>query len=121
MMLQRDRPTDYVIGTGVMHSVRDLVEAAFDRVGLDWEKYVVVDQTLIRPAEVDVLCANPARARAELGWVPEVSFEELVADDGRRRSARDQFLVAPRAAAAASWPRRRHGVAAAAATGSRRW
>jgi GDPmannose 4,6-dehydratase len=78
LMLQQGEPTDYVIGTGIMHSVRDLVEAAFTCVGLDWEKYVKVDPAMIRPAEVDVLCANPDRARTELGWTPQVSFSELV-------------------------------------------
>jgi GDPmannose 4,6-dehydratase len=77
-MLQGERPKDYVIGTGVMHSVRDLVELAFARVGLDWQQYVVIDHAFIRPAEVDVLQADPALARAELGWSPKVSFEELV-------------------------------------------
>ncbi len=78
LMLQREQPTDYVIGTGEVHTVRDLVEAAFGCVGLDWEKYVTVDPTLIRRAEVDVLCANPARAREELGWTPQVPFHQLV-------------------------------------------
>jgi GDPmannose 4,6-dehydratase len=78
LMVQQDQPTDYVIGTGEMHSVRELVQAAFDCVGLDWEKYVVVDSSLIRPAEVDVLCANPTRAREELGWTPSVTFSQLV-------------------------------------------
>jgi GDPmannose 4,6-dehydratase len=77
-MLQGDQPKDYVIGTGVMHSVRDLVELAFARVGLGWQQYVVIDPAFIRPAEVDVLQADPALARAELGWSPKVSFEELV-------------------------------------------
>ncbi|HEX6644829.1 MAG TPA: GDP-mannose 4,6-dehydratase [Gemmatimonadales bacterium] len=77
-MLQQEEPRDYVIGTGVSHSVRDLVEAAFSHVGLDWTKYVRVDSRYIRPAEVDVLTADPAKARQELGWEPRVSFRELV-------------------------------------------
>jgi GDPmannose 4,6-dehydratase len=77
-MLQADQPKDYVIGTGVMNSVRDLVELAFARAGLDWQQYVVIDPAFIRPAEVDVLQADPALARAELGWSPRVSFQELV-------------------------------------------
>jgi GDPmannose 4,6-dehydratase len=77
-MLQPDQPKDYVIGTGVMNSVRDLVELAFARAGLDWQQYVVIDPAFIRPAEVDVLQADPALARAELGWSPRVSFQELV-------------------------------------------
>jgi GDPmannose 4,6-dehydratase len=78
LMLQQDTPKDYVIGTGVMHSVRQLCQAAFERVGLDYEKYVVVDPRFIRPAEVDLLLANPTKAREELGWLPEVSFEEMI-------------------------------------------
>jgi GDPmannose 4,6-dehydratase len=77
-MLQADQPKDYVIGTGVLNSVRDLVELAFARAGLDWQQYVVIDPAFIRPAEVDVLQADPALARAELGWSPKVSFQELV-------------------------------------------
>jgi GDPmannose 4,6-dehydratase len=79
LMLQQKEPKDYVIGTGVTHSVRDLVQAAFGHVGLDYEKYVKVDPRFIRPAEVDLLLADPSRARAELGWEPKVGFEELVA------------------------------------------
>ena len=78
-MLQQPEPRDYVIGTGVSHSVRDLVEAAFLHVGLDWEQHVRVDPDFIRPAEVDVLTGDASRARAELGWTPTVSFRELVA------------------------------------------
>lgn len=78
-MLQQPEARDYVVGTGVAHSVRDLVEIAFGHVGLDWRKHVVVDPRFIRPAEVDLLVADAGRARAELGWRPTVSFEELVA------------------------------------------
>jgi GDPmannose 4,6-dehydratase len=78
-MLQQPEPRDYVIGTGVSHSVRDLVEAAFTHVGLDWERYVRVDSDFIRPAEVDVLTGDASMARSELGWSPTVSFGELVA------------------------------------------
>jgi GDPmannose 4,6-dehydratase len=77
-MLQQPEPDDYVIGTGATHSVRDLVEAAFSHVGLDWSKHVVVDPRFIRPAEVDLLQADPAKARTRLGWTPTVGFEELV-------------------------------------------
>jgi GDPmannose 4,6-dehydratase len=79
MMLQRDEPSDYVVATGVEHSVRDFVETAFERAGLDWEAHVVVDPALLRPAEVEHLLGDPSRARAELGWDARVSFEELVA------------------------------------------
>jgi len=77
-MLQQDTPKDYVVGTGVTHSVQDLVEVAFAHAGLDWRKYVAVDTKFYRPAEVDVLIADPARARTELAWQPTVSFESLV-------------------------------------------
>jgi GDPmannose 4,6-dehydratase len=77
-MLQPDEPNDYVIGTGVSHSVEDLVRIAFEQVGLDWRQYVVQDPRFYRPAEVDVLLADPTRARTELGWEPTTSFEELV-------------------------------------------
>jgi GDPmannose 4,6-dehydratase len=77
-MLQQDEPRDYVIGTGKTHSVGDLVRVAFEHVGLDWRRHVVQDPKFYRPAEVDLLLANPARAKAELGWTPTTSFEELV-------------------------------------------
>ncbi len=77
-MLQPKEPSDYVIGTGEAHSVRDLVETAFAHVELDWRKYVITDPAFMRPAEVDVLLANPAKARAELGWKPAVGFKGLV-------------------------------------------
>ncbi|XVQ84629.1 GDP-mannose 4,6-dehydratase [Microbispora siamensis] len=79
MMLSAAEPEDYVIGTGRTHSVRELVEAAFAAADLDWERYVVCDASLHRPAEVDLLCADPKKARTQLGWEPTVSFEELVA------------------------------------------
>jgi GDPmannose 4,6-dehydratase len=77
-MLQRDEPRDYVIGTGETHSVRELCEVAFGHVGLDWQKYVKVDPRFVRPAEVDILLADAAQARRDLGWAPQVSFERLV-------------------------------------------
>jgi GDPmannose 4,6-dehydratase len=78
-MLQRPTPGDYVIGTGQTHSVRELVEAAFGHLGLDWRKHVVNDPKYMRPAEVDLLQADPSKARRELGWTPTVKFNELVA------------------------------------------
>ena len=77
-MLQQPEPRDYVIGTGTTHSVRQLVELAFGHVGLDWRDHVVTDQAHMRPAEVDLLIADPAKAAAELGWRPRVSFGDLV-------------------------------------------
>jgi GDPmannose 4,6-dehydratase len=79
LMLKQEKPIDYVIATGQKHSVRDLVQIAFDRVGLDWQKYVEIDPQLLRPAEVNHLCGDASKARAELGWEPQVSFEQLVA------------------------------------------
>jgi len=79
LMLKRDEPADYVVGTGVMHGVGELVELAFGVAGLDWRDHVVTDAAFIRPAEVDRLCANPAKAASELGWEPKIGFEELVA------------------------------------------
>jgi GDPmannose 4,6-dehydratase len=78
-MLQQPTPEDYVIGTGQAHSVRELVEAAFGHVGLNWQDYVVTDPRYMRPAEVDLLMADPSKARKQLGWTPKVGFRELVA------------------------------------------
>jgi len=78
LMLQQPQPQDYVIGTGEAHSVQEFVELAFDMLGLDWRKHVVVDPALSRPADVDRLIANPVRARVELGWKPTVTFSGLV-------------------------------------------
>ncbi len=78
MMLQQDKPDDYVIATGETHSVRELVETAFSHVGLDWKKYVVQDPSLYRPAEVDLLVGDPGKARRQLGWRPEVTFQQLI-------------------------------------------
>jgi GDPmannose 4,6-dehydratase len=91
-MLQQASPDDYVVGTGEQHSVRELCEVAFARVGLDWQKYVVQDERFFRPAEVDVLVADPTKAKARLGWTPTVTFRQLVemmvdADLARHRSA----------------------------------
>ena len=77
-MLQQREPKDYVVGTGKMHTVRDLCAAAFSHVGLDWQTYVHVDPRFVRPAEVDTLLADASRARNELGWAPRVGFEQLV-------------------------------------------
>jgi GDPmannose 4,6-dehydratase len=79
LMLQQDKPQDYVVGTGETHSVRELVELAFSHAGLDYRKYVVSDPKYYRPAEVDLLLADPTKARRELGWRPKVTFAELVA------------------------------------------
>jgi GDPmannose 4,6-dehydratase len=80
MMLQQDEPTDYVIGTGESHTIRELCEVAFSRVGLDWEQYVKIDPRYFRPVEVERLRSDPSKAMSELGWKPEVTFEELIAE-----------------------------------------
>lgn len=79
LMLQHDKPDDFVIATGEKHTVRELVELAFDRVGLNPDKYVEVDPSLFRPAEVTTLCGDYGKAKRELGWEPTVAFPELVA------------------------------------------
>ncbi len=78
LMLQQEEAEDYVLGTGVTHSVRDFCELAFSHLGLDYRKYVVQDARFFRPAEVDLLVADPTKAHQKLGWHPTVSFEELV-------------------------------------------
>jgi GDPmannose 4,6-dehydratase len=77
-MLQRPEPADYVIGSGETHSVRELVDIAFAHVGIDWEQYVKIDPRFIRPAEVDILLADPGKAKRELGWKPTVDFKGLI-------------------------------------------
>jgi GDPmannose 4,6-dehydratase len=78
LMLQQERAEDYVIATGISHSVRDLVEVSFGHVGLDWQKHVRLDPKLIRPAEVEHLIGDSSKARAELGWKPTVDFTGLI-------------------------------------------
>ena len=78
LMLQQDEPDDYVIATGETHSVRELCQAAFDYVEMNWQDHVVVDEKFYRPAEVDLLIGDPSKAGAQLGWEPSVTFTELV-------------------------------------------
>jgi GDPmannose 4,6-dehydratase len=78
LMLQHSEPDNFVIASGKNHSVRQLCEVAFSHLGLDYEKYVVTDPALVRPAEVDILLGDPSYAREKLGWKPEVSFEEMI-------------------------------------------
>jgi GDPmannose 4,6-dehydratase len=78
LMLQQDRPDDYVIATGISHSVGELVEVAFGHVGLDWRKHVTLDPKLIRPAEVEHLIGDSTKARTQLGWKPSVDFSGLI-------------------------------------------
>jgi GDPmannose 4,6-dehydratase len=93
LMLQQDQPDDYVVATGETHSVQDLAALAFSHVGLDWHRHVVIDQALMRPAEVDCLLGDASKARRKLGWAPKVGFAELIrlmieADLARYRSGR---------------------------------
>lgn len=92
LMLQQEQPDDYVLGTGETHSVREFCEAAFGHVGLDYRDYVVQDPRFYRPAEVDLLVADPSKARQKLGWQPQVAFDELVhlmVDADMKRVARE--------------------------------
>ena len=93
MMLQRDEPEDFVIATGESHTVREFVQLAFERVGLDWEGHVDIDPRYFRPAEVESLCGDPSKAGAKLGWEARTSFEELVAlmVDGDVRLLEDEL------------------------------
>jgi GDPmannose 4,6-dehydratase len=78
-MLQQDKPDDYVIATGETHTIGELLDVAFGRVGIeDWSKYVVQDPRFFRPAEVDLLIGDPAKASEQLGWQPTVGFRELI-------------------------------------------
>ena len=95
LMLQQDEPDDYVVATGETHTVKRLVELAFGAVGLKWEDHVKIDQSLVRPAEVDLLIGDPAKAKAKLGWKPEVSFEQLVERMVRADLARLQGQPVP--------------------------
>jgi GDPmannose 4,6-dehydratase len=78
LMLQQDKPDDYVVATNETHSVKEFCQIAFSRAGLDWEKYVEVSEKYFRPAEVDLLIGDPAHAKKVLNWVPKVSFKQLV-------------------------------------------
>ncbi len=78
LMLQQEKPDDYVVATGIKHSVRELVELAFSHAGLDWRGHVEIDKKLLRPAEVNTLCGDAGKARRVLGWEPKVSFAELI-------------------------------------------
>jgi GDPmannose 4,6-dehydratase len=95
LMLQQEAPDDYVVATGESHSVNELVQLAFDYAGLDWEKYVVIDPTFKRPAEVDVLLGDAGKARERLGWEPKVHFPELVRMMAQADLDRCQALLRP--------------------------
>ncbi len=89
LMLSADAPADYVIATGVNHTVRELCQAAFTAAGLDWERHVVTDELLLRPAEVNTLLGEAAKAQSELGWKSEVGFEQMI----ERMVAADLYRV----------------------------
>ncbi len=81
LMMEHDSPGDYVVATGETHSVGDFVKAAFREIGIDnWEDYIVVDPKFYRPAEVDYLLGDSTKAFNELGWIPRITFEELVTE-----------------------------------------
>ena len=78
LMLQQDKPSDYVIATGIEHSVKDILDIAFSYVNLDWHDYVKIDQSLMRRVELNRLVGDSSKARKELGWEPSLSFEEMI-------------------------------------------
>ena len=78
LMLQQDKPQDYVIGTGEVYSVKEFLEIAFNHVGLNWQDYVVIDDNFKRPVDINCLRADASKIKKELGWEPKVKFEELV-------------------------------------------
>ena len=78
LMLQQDRPDDYVVATGESHSVREVLDVAFGTLGLDWKSFVETDSRYLRPTEVDYLCGDASKATAKLGWKPRVRFRELI-------------------------------------------
>ena len=80
LMLQQDKPADYVFATGELHTVQEVIELAFETVGLDWKKYLKQDPRFIRPTEPGQLVGNPAKAKRELGWQPTVTFRELIVE-----------------------------------------
>ena len=96
LMLQQDTPDDYVVATGRTTTVREMCRIAFSHVGLDHERHVVVDPALFRPAEVDRLLGDPAKARAKLGWVPETTLEQMIGEmvEADLRRHRDRALLA---------------------------
>jgi len=96
LMLQQEKPEDYVIATGKMHSVREFLDSAFDLVGLDWREHVEIDPRYFRPAEVEKLCGDASKARRVLNWQPKTSFEELVTimiEADMKLAKRERLLV----------------------------
>jgi GDPmannose 4,6-dehydratase len=102
LMLQQETPRDYVIGTGEPHTVREVCEVAFGHVGLDWGRFVEIDPRHFRPTEVEVLIADPSRAREELGWKPKTTFNELIQGMVESDLARERLSLGEARARAAS-------------------
>ena len=96
LMMQQEKPDDYVVATGRTTTVREMCRIAFAHVGLDYERHVVVDPALFRPAEVDRLLGDPAKARTKLGWVPETTLEGMIAEmvEADLRRHRDRAMIA---------------------------
>jgi GDPmannose 4,6-dehydratase len=115
LMLQQPKADDFVVATGESHSVRELVEIAFDRLGLDWRQYVRHDSALVRPAEVDHLVGDARKAREQLAWAPTITFVELVA-----MMVDAEMESLERKIASATVPKRRSPVTALRAAGPRR-
>jgi GDPmannose 4,6-dehydratase len=78
LMLQQEKPADYVIATGECHTIRDLLDAAFEAVDLEWRDFVIRDKSFMRPAEVELLVGDASRARRDLGWAPSVTFRQMM-------------------------------------------
>ena len=98
LMLQQDKADDYVVATGRTTTVREMCRIAFAHVGLDMDAYLVIDPSLYRPAEVDVLLGNPGKAKATLGWSPEITLERMIVDMVEADLARLRHGAAPRQA-----------------------
>ena len=101
-MLQQDQPDDYVVATGETHSVREFIELAFGYANLDYQKYVKIDPQLYRPAEVDVLVGNPAKAQSKLAWSSQTRFETLVQEMVKADCAALKLDIAPSPLAASN-------------------
>jgi len=96
LMLQQERPDDYVIATGENHSVKEFLDEVFGYLGLDWKKYVEIDPKYYRPTEVDILLGDPSKAKRVLGWSPKVGFKELarIMADADMELARQEKVIA---------------------------
>jgi GDPmannose 4,6-dehydratase len=96
LMLQQDKPDDFVIATGETHSVREFLEAVFSMLNLDWKAHVEVDPRYFRPAEVDLLLGDPTKAKQKLGWTPKVGFKDLarmMVESDRKIAQREKLIA----------------------------